>query len=148
FCLIYLRDGIDVVSRPILAQISGLVLNSECRLISALSVPDHEERQRTIADALTAIAGGQGHRAEITLLRDSIGNRNGLPASAFDALKLLPANEKTLTYLLINARDAEERNAVWSLQNELPFLWLALPLSAWGATMETLCHQLADALKS
>ena len=73
---------------------------------------------------------------------------NGLPASAFDALKLLPFNAETLIQLLLSARDAGERGMIWGLQNELPFLWLALPLRAWRSAMESELHALASALES
>ena len=49
----------------------------------------------------------------------------------FDALKLLPSYPGALIHLLLSGRDAGERGAIWALQNELPFLWLALPCWAW-----------------
>jgi hypothetical protein len=72
---------------------------------------------------------------------------NGLPASALDALKLLPSSPEALIRLLFSARDAGERGAVWSLQNELPFLWLALPLPAWQTTLQSDYAAIAKALE-
>jgi hypothetical protein len=46
----------------------------------------------------------------------------------------MPSSPEALIRLLLNARDGEY-GAVWSLQNELPFLWLALPLSAWETVL-------------
>jgi hypothetical protein len=37
---------------------------------------------------------------------------------------------------------------MWALQNELPFLWLALPLRAWWSAMDRQCTALTSALES
>ena len=50
--------------------------------------------------------------------------------------------------MLLSARDAGERSIIWALQNELPFLWLALPLRAWWSAMDRQCTALTSALES
>ena len=65
----------------------------------------------------------------------------------FDGLKLLPSSAETLIQLLLSARDAGERSIIWALQNELPFLWLALPLRAWWSAMDRQCTALTSALE-
>jgi hypothetical protein len=127
-CLIYLRDGVDVVSRPVPITQPGTPDAHTGVLVSALEMPEYEERQRAIVDALARLGRGAGGADDLEWLRDAAIHLNGLPASAIDALKLLPSSAETLIHLLFGARDAGERAAIWSLQNELPFLWLALPL--------------------
>lgn len=62
-------------------------------------------------------------------------------------MKLLPSSAETLIDLLLGAREVGERSAIWSLQNELPFLWLALPLGVWCSAMQRDTLALANALK-
>jgi hypothetical protein len=147
-CLVYLRDGVDVISRPLPVGQRGSAHPSGGVLISALAVPDYEERQGAIREALIRVGRGEAGANDIEWLRDAATNLNGLPASAFDALKLLPSSPEALIQLLLSARDAGERSIVWALQNELPFLWLALPLDAWLLTMGRQYTALASALES
>jgi hypothetical protein len=146
-CLVYLRDGVDVVSRPVpvLRASSPAVYAGD--LVSALLISDYEERQREIANALSRLGSGESPNGDLNWLLDTATNLNGLPASAFDALALLPSRPEALIRLLFSARDAGERGAIWSLQTELPFLWLALPLSAWKAALQVDYAAVAGALE-
>lgn len=146
-CLVYLRDGVDVVSRPIPIAQPGSPDVYSGNLVSALTIPDFEERQRAIADALTRLGHGGGSPDDVKWLRDAAVNLNGLPANAIDALKLLSSSAEPLVHLLFSTRDAGERGAIWSLQNDLPFLWLALPLHTWWAVMNRACTSLFEALE-
>lgn len=132
-CLVYLRDGVDVVSRPVPVLQPGTPDVYRGALVSALTVADYEGRQRAVLDALTRLGRGQSGSDDIEWLRAAATNLNGLPASAFDALKLLPSSAEALIHLLFSAIDRGERSLIWALQDELPFLWLALPLRAWQA---------------
>ncbi len=91
-CLVYLRDGVDVVSRPV--PFCGRVPPGAYAgdLVSALVISDYEERQRKIAKALVQLGRGEGQNGDLNWLLDAATNLNGLPASAFDALKLLPSS--------------------------------------------------------
>ena len=100
------------------------------------------------SDALARLGRGEAGADDLKWLRDAATNLNGLPASAFDGLKLLPSSAETLIQLLLSARDAGERSIIWALQNELPFLWLALPLRAWWSAMDRQCTALTSALES
>jgi len=146
-CLVYLRDGVDVVSRPMPVAQPGSPDIYAGGLISALAIPDYEGRQRAVVDALTRLGHGWGGADDLKWLRDAATNLNGLPASAFDALKLLPSRAEALVHLLLGAHDAEERSIIWALQNELTFLWLALPLRAWWSAIERDCTALTNALE-
>jgi hypothetical protein len=145
-CLVYLRDGVDVISRPVPVMQSGAPDTYAGALISALTITDYAERQRAILEALVGLGHGEPGTDDLRWLRDAATNLNGLPASAFDCLKLLPSNPETLILLLLAARDAGERSVIWAMQNELPFLWLALPLRAWWSVMERQCTALVGAL--
>jgi hypothetical protein len=147
-CLVYLRDGFDVISRPLPVTQSGAPDAYAGVLISALTMAGYAERQHAVSEALVRLGRGEPGTDDLRWLRDVATNLNGLPASAFDGLKLLPSSPETLILLLFTARDAGERSAIWALQNELPFLWLAQPLRAWWSVMERQCTALANALES
>lgn len=146
-CLVYLRDGIDVVSRPVPVQRPGASVGYAGDLVSALLIADFKERQHEIEKALLGWGVGGGTTEDLSWLIDAATNLNGLPATVFDALKMLPACPAALLRLLFNARDAGERGAIWSLQNELPFLWLAMPLSAWQTALQVDYLAVATALE-
>lgn len=146
-CLVYLRDGPDVVSRPTpVARPNPPAQYSGC-LVAAVSVSDFNLRQIAIKSALSDFASGETGDGSSIWLLDLIANLNGLPASALDALKMLPSYPVALVRLLLGARDGGERAAVWSLQNGLPFLWLALPLRSWREAITKEFTSLARALE-
>lgn len=147
-CLVYLRDGVDVVSRPLPVLQPGAPNAYAGILASALTMPEYEERQHAVIDALARLGRGDAGADDLKWLRDAATNLNGLPASAFDGLKLLPSSAETSITLLLSARDAGERSIIWALQNELPFLWLALPLRAWWSAMDRQCTALTGALEA
>ena len=146
-CLVYLRNGVDVVSRPVPVVQPGVPNAYAGVLVSALTIEDYEERQRAVVDALANVGRGSAGADDLKWLRDAAMNLNGLPAIAFNGLKLLPSSAKSLVHLLLSARDAGERSIIWALQNELAFLWLALPLRAWWSAMESQCTALTNALE-
>jgi hypothetical protein len=130
-CLLYLRDGPDVVSRPTPVERTDAPEKYTGALVLAATVRDFGFRQMAIGSALSDLAAQASPDGSTSWLLDVIANLNGLPASALDALKLLPSRPAALVRILLSARDASERAAVWALQNELPFLWPALPLQSW-----------------
>lgn len=147
-CLVYLRDGVDVVSRPIPVLRPDAPNSYAGALVSALAMTDYEKRQRAIVDALARLGRGDGDTDDLKWLRDAATNLNGLPANALDGLKLLPSSAETLIHLLFSACDAGERSIIWALQNELPFLWLAQPIRAWWSVIEHQCTSLISALEN
>ena len=147
-CLVYLRDGVDVVSRPVPVLQPGAPDAYAGVLVSALTKAEYEGRQLAVIDALARLGRGEAGADDLMWLRDAATNLNGLPASALDGLKLLPSSAETLIHLLLSARDAGERAIIWALQNELPFLWLALPLRAWLSAMDRQCTALTSALEA
>jgi hypothetical protein len=147
-CLVYLRDGVDVYSRPLPVVQPGSPHTHAGVLISALAIPDFEERQTAIREALIRVGRNAAGTDDLKWLLDAATNLNGLPASAFDALKLLPSCPEALIHLLLNARDAGERGMIWALQNELSFLWLALPLKVWRSAIGRQWDSITNALES
>ncbi|MCT8992295.1 STY4851/ECs_5259 family protein [Chelativorans sp. SCAU2101] len=144
-CLAYLRDGIDVVSRPLPIvrpardQVTGFSEN--------LLIGDVEARQNALLQALESFGASHEERDVLAWLQDAVLNLNGLPASAFDALKLLPRVPEAALRLLISASNEADRGVIWALQNELPFLWLGVPLSAWAAVLDAECSAIRKLLE-
>lgn len=145
-CLLYLRNGIDVLSRP---AVVGLDLSETAPLTSiqrALSVADPAEREDAIRERLSAVRDGHPEAHTFEWMRTAILHLDGLSCKTFDALSILPEYPEVLVRILLNSRSSEERAVIWSLQNELSFLWLGLPLEAWRSGMFTDLSNLAAAL--
>lgn len=145
-CLVYLRDGPDVVSRPLPATAGRAAEPSAEGLLKALAEPAFHTRQAAIESALDEIGRGQGDAAGLKWLLDAATNLNGLPPSALDGLARLPRCPAALVRLLL-ATSGEELSLVWSLQNELPFLWLAIPIESWREAVAADMEALGNALE-
>jgi hypothetical protein len=134
-CMIYLRDGPDVVSRPRILPGAPSPPSADPLQI-ALSTPEFHKRQAAIAAELQNIAAQRdGASASIKWMVEAIVHLRGLPASTIDALRLLPEHPHAAVAVLINAADTD-RAAIWALQEELPLLWLAVPVAAWDAAIQ------------
>jgi hypothetical protein len=145
-CLLYLRNGIDVLSRP---AVIGLPLSESTPLTGiqkALSLIDHVEREDAIRERLSAVREGHLETDTFEWMRTAILHLDGLSCKTFDALSILPEYPEVLVRILLNSRSSEERAVIWSLQNELSFLWLGLPLDAWKSGMFSDLSNLAAAL--
>ncbi|KQU05107.1 hypothetical protein ASG68_25775 [Rhizobium sp. Leaf453] len=133
-CLVYVRDGPDVVSRPLLVVLpaSG---GDRSVLLSALFSPNTRSRTAAFTEALAEFESGSLRAEDVNYLIDLACNLNGLPAAAFDVLKVMALRPHSLLRLLFKAKDDAQRQAIWGLQDQLPFLWLALPSKAWRDTL-------------
>lgn len=134
-CLVYLRDGIDVISRPAPVVRKSLAAFASDGLAACVSIDDYGQRQEALAIALRRFGLGHGDTQDLEWLLDAALNLNGLPASAFDALKLLPEVPEAALRLLVSAGDEGDRSVIWALQDELPFLWMRLPLTSWATVL-------------
>jgi hypothetical protein len=133
-CLAYVRVGGDVLSRPIVVDAGAPQAVCEAgSLQAAARLANSAERKRAIADALDRMAagGGEAPPAERQWLTAIICRLNGLAATALDNLKELARAPRALTQLLVSATNPEDRSLIFALQRELPFLWLALPVTDW-----------------
>jgi hypothetical protein len=147
-CLVYVREGPDVISRPFPIVRPGRPDIYAGALISAMTTTNHVERQKQLSDALDLAGRGQTGSDDRRWLHIAATHLHGLPASALDALKLLPSTPQTLIRLLVEAVDAGDRSLIWSLQGELPFLWLAQPLRAWRLVLADQYDALVGALQT
>ncbi len=137
-CLVYFRDGPDVVSRPLLVSLPAVDTVGSI-LESALFAPNTRSRNLAFNDALSELESGTMSPKDVAYLIDLATNLNGLPAAAFDVLKVMAGRPRSLLRLLFKAKDDAQRQAIWALQDQLPFLWLALPSQAWRDTL--LCER-------
>lgn len=129
-CLVYLRDGPDVVSRPLLVHMS-LDQAPRTPLQSALAQQDYAKLQSELLIAINLLMEGQLPIEDVRFLVTLVGSLNGLPASAFEVLKQVALQPRALIRLLLSAATDGERQSIWNLQEQLPFLWLTIPFSAW-----------------
>jgi len=146
--LIYLRDGPDILSRPLVVVGPGDLLPMAGRLRKALTEPVFDRRQKSLLDVVQGFAGPEADLADLEYFNVHIAALKGVPAVAFDALKQLGQVPEALTRILAHARDAVGVEAVWKLQNELPFLWLALPVAAWQAAFHAEAGRWLDELST
>jgi hypothetical protein len=146
-CLIYLRDGPDVVSRPLIVH---LQLNQPPRtpLQSALVQQDFPSLQAELRTAVDLLESGILPAEDIRFLIGLISTLNGLPASAFEVLKEAGRHPQAMLRLLLSAATDAERQAIWNLQEQLPFLWLTIPSTTWEAAFGAARDGLEAALSS
>jgi hypothetical protein len=144
-CLVYLRDGPDVVSRPRI--VTGAPVSTPANALQrALTTADYDQRQAAIKKELEIIgAGGLDAAASTKWLTEAVVHLRGLPPNSIDALRLLPEHPQAAIAMLVNAADAD-RAAVWALQEELPLLWLAMRATAWEPAIQSYRLTLFDAL--
>ncbi|WP_240545162.1 STY4851/ECs_5259 family protein [Sinorhizobium fredii] len=136
-CLVYLRDGPDILTRPLLligaAEVPAFPSGS---LRTALCLRNYSELQTAIAERLGKLWCDPNAIEDLAYIRTLVGNLDGLPPTAFEALKNLPHHPKTLVRLLLGAADDKSRVAVWGLQGQLPFIWLGIPLECWKCAFD------------
>ncbi len=143
--LVYLRDDADVLSRPIPVGRLGRPAEFSGPLISALAVSDAELRKERVTAALETLVSPDSNAGDFNWLVAAACHLNGLPANAFDALKLLPSVPAVLIRLLLKS-GGERRPIIWALQNALPFLWLSLPVTAWDTALRAEFENLVQVL--
>lgn len=130
-CLVYLRDGPDVVSRPLVLDAPGqLVVPTSC-LMQALNIASMSERQSEISIAVGELETANADGNDLQYLISLVAGLNGLPATAFDVLKEISRRPRALIRLLISAGNDASRHSVWALQEQLPFLWLCFGATDW-----------------
>lgn len=136
-CLIYLREGQEVISRPLITDAAGGNRAEPNTLLHAITIHDRASRIAAIDHCLHAIGSAQAADDDLTWLLDLVASLNGLPPTALDVLQRLDAVPSALIQLLMSSRDDVERRLIWELQRELPFLWLGLPADDWCLAVQS-----------
>lgn len=135
---VYLRSDRTVRSRPSIVPCIGATVPVGDGLAAAVVIAAQSARQAAIVERLNAIAADADDTLEdVGWLNRLICSLDGLPASTFDVLAALPDAPVVLARLLLSADDAAQA-CIWRLEAELPFLWAALPLTAWSAAANAL----------
>jgi len=130
--LVYCRKGDAVLTRPCLidAPLDGVShpAPTPLQLISIIS--DEEERRQKVQEELSSMADEPGSGAAISHLIRLVATLKGLSPRALDLTRQLPSSPKLLCRLLL-AASSERLESILTLERDLPFLWMALPLDAW-----------------
>ena len=135
---VYLRSGRAVRSRPSIVSCVGTAEPVGDGLAATVVIAAPSARLAAIVERMNAIAAeADGAAEDIGWLSNLIGSLDGLPASTFDVLAALSDEPVVLARLLMSADDAAQ-GGIWRLEAELPFLWAALPLTAWSAAANAL----------
>ena len=143
---VYLRSDRAVRSRPSIVPCVGETVAVGDGLAATVVIAERSARQAAIVERLNAIAADTDGAAEdVEWLTKLIGSLDGLPASTFDVLAALSDAPVVLARLLLSADDAAQ-GGIWRLEMELPFLWAALPLTAWSAAANALGHSVMSPL--
>lgn len=129
-CLVYLRDGPDIVSRPLVVHLQ-LDQAPRTPLQSALAQQDFASLQSELQVVINLLMEDRLPTEDVRFLVELVCSQNGLPASAFEVLKQIALQPRALLRLLMSAATDGERQAIWNLQEQLPFLWLTIPYGAW-----------------
>ena len=102
-------------------------------LREAVSVHKRDSRLRAIAAALDAMIAAEDTRQvedEWSFLTDALLCAEGLPATAFDLLKVLARKPRLLVRCMLRLESAP-RQLLWRLDDELPFSWLMIRRDIW-----------------
>jgi len=143
---VYLRSDRAVRSRPSIVSCVGETVPVGDGLAATVAIADPSVRWNTIVERLKAIAAdADGAAEDVGWLNRLIASLDGLPASTFDVLAVLPDVPAVLARLLLSADDAAQGD-IWRLEAELPFLWAALPLTAWNTAANALGHSVMSPL--
>jgi len=128
-CLVYLRDGVDVVSRPVPVLRPGAPAAANTGdLVSALVIPDYEGRQQEIAKALCPVGTRRRPKRGSQLVTDccdqsewSSGKRVRRAEAAADE----PRGTDPSPVQPPAMRESAEPSGHCKMS--CPFLWLAMP---------------------
>ncbi|WP_058553414.1 STY4851/ECs_5259 family protein [Thiohalocapsa sp. ML1] len=100
-------------------------------LTAAIREPDPQVRAAAIGHALALLAADPAH-PDWDLLSGFVALTRTLPATSLDAICALTRRPAALARLLLRS-DEQGFAAVWALSEQLPFLWMLLPVADWRA---------------
>ncbi|MER8911535.1 STY4851/ECs_5259 family protein [Mesorhizobium sp. M0854] len=151
--LVYCRKGDAVVTRPWLidAPVAGGSSSTTTRLQANSLISKEDERRLAIQEELSSIADRTASSAELSHLIRVVASLKGLSPRALDLTRELPSCPKLLCRLLL-AASPERLEAILTLERDLPFLWMALPVDAWkqaaGAEWDRAVQELSTVFDS
>ncbi|MFD2057242.1 STY4851/ECs_5259 family protein, partial [Mesorhizobium calcicola] len=151
--LVYCRKGDAVVTRPWLidAPVGGGSSSTTTRLQANSLISKEDERRLAIQEELSRIADRTASSAELSHLIRVVASLKGLSPRALDLTRELPSCPKLLCRLLL-AASPERLEAILTLERDLPFLWMALPVDAWkqaaGAEWDRAVQELSTVFDS
>ena len=132
--LVVLRQDVGVRVEPVVVGGRRMVAGEDrLSLREALRLADAERRAKRVEEALFEMVDEQdASRAEEdwSFLTDMMLCMEDLPPTAFDLISVLPRCPEMLVRCLFQL-DANLREKVWRLDDELPFSWLLVPRKIW-----------------
>ena len=143
-CLVYVRRGDAVVTRPKVMQLPlSMARKAGLSSFPRMNLIGEETERNAALDAIMVNAAETIEGAsEVAALTRLIRSLDGLSPRAIDLTRRLPRHPRLLSRVLLSAND-EARSAVLSLESHLPFLWMALPLTAWREAAAIVVDQMA-----
>lgn len=137
--ILLLRRGDRVVGRPTLhVNPAALEPQGLCALQHAVLERDAAARVSAFGVHLEHLGeadeAAQANRRHLMALMKA---REGVPASAFDTLRVLSDTPAGLAGLAAHAETDLEREKLWLLERELPFLWCLIPVSTWADAFDS-----------
>ena len=133
------RDGDWNRMRPLLWEVPGkedqILLErfqpkAGGALATAVCISNPDDRARALDELLVALADDCGHE-DWHQIYAFLHQFRGLPASTLDVTERMIAAPRAAVVALLGAPDAAMFSSVWSLLEELPFLWSLLPAESW-----------------
>jgi len=128
-CLVYMREGNLVVSRPVIVNSSKQIMSAHTTLDKCTLIEDEQTRHERLITHLRDINGTDWGQSIRTLI-EIVTSLKGLSPRSLDSLRVLPQCPEALCGMLLKA-PAEAREQILDLENKLPFLWMSLPFEAW-----------------
>lgn len=135
-CLVYATDGTRTTGRPYRVTLEVADDASLSPLQCIALVDQHATRKARLAARFGELDDWSPE--EFAYLRDIIVVARGrIPFASFDVLRQLTPDHEAAVRVLAVSDTLAHRDAVLSLQEELPFLWAATSTRAWVDAMRS-----------
>ncbi|MGO6821687.1 STY4851/ECs_5259 family protein [Rhizobium ruizarguesonis] len=134
--LVYRRKGDAVTTRPTVTNGArdAVVEEPSDEIARAALVQDEQARRRMYRDLLAAAAVDVAAGATVSRIIKTIHSLRGLSPRAMDLTWELTQFPTLLCRLLL-AASGDRVESVIGLERDLPFLWMALPITSWQAAV-------------
>jgi len=131
-CLVYRRKGDAILTRPGRAErpLDPADMVALDPIAQLAIVADEKTRRSGYSNRLAEISDDPHAGVEVSQIVSVVYSLRGLSPRALDLTRDLPKCPTLLCRLLL-AASSERLEAILGLELDLPFLWMAQPLSAW-----------------